>query len=210
MVEKVNHLTVTPLGALYATSNAEDSTIKKVLIKMLTMKNSFLLNNENLLELTEVNDIKLAEAILYQLQVKHYVQAESEEVSVPNFNISEELPTYLRLLSSTGRAVLTDQNGFLISQTGFDDENVEEVSALSSQFTSIYQSYRTAISDLFGESYSSVGLINNQGISRLGFVILNIADEIFTLTIGDTPFLNQRTFRDIVWLLAYRYAGTVA
>ncbi len=210
MAAKERHLTVTPLGALFATSNAEESTAKQVLVKMLTMQSSVLLNNENILELTGLNDIELAEAVLYQLQVKHYVQAEDEEVIVPDINISEELPTYLRLLSSTGRAVLTDRNGFLISHAGFDNAVVEEISAISSQFTNIYQSYRESLSGLFGDRYSTVGLINNQGISQVGFVILNIAGEIFTLTIGDTPFLNQRTFRDIVWLLAYRYAGTVA
>ena len=207
--KEAQYLTVTPRGALFATSTTEESKTKEVLMKLLNMKVSPKLTQESLLELTELHDEKLAEAVLYQLQVRHFVQAESEPVGVPDINIHKELPTLLRLLSSSGKTLLIDSNGFQISSTGFAPEDIEQLAVVSSEFSTIFSTYKHFLSQSLNKEYAATAVVNNQGISKLGFVMLDVSGVVFTLTIGDTPFLNQRTFRDIVWLLTYRYGNSV-
>ncbi len=209
-MEKQFYLTVTPLGALHAVKPTSFNQVtRSVLLMLLSFEESPLLSDELMLKLTgfDEKNLKLAQAIFYQLQTLHYVQSEFETVKMPSYKLETDLASILGLLSSMGKSLLTDEMGFAMGNSGFLDNQIDEIAATSTKLADVYLENDEIISSCIGHHHSSVGIMNYQGMNQLGVFVLDIGGSRFTLTILGVPFLNQKTFRDLVWVLVYRYGS---
>ncbi|ELV07673.1 hypothetical protein PE074_03615 [Wohlfahrtiimonas chitiniclastica] len=205
------YITVTAQGALYAVQKSTtNQAVRNVLLKLLSMKESPELSDDLICQLTgfAADKIKLAKAIFYQLEIMHFIQAETKVVSVPMINFENDLPSMLSMYSSLGKALLSDQLGFLLGNVGFPDEELNGIAAMSTRLAALYDdSYATVSNILGGHSHVGVGITNYQGMTQLGIYAMDVSGNQFTLTIAGIPFLNQKAFRDLIWVLVYRYGN---
>lgn len=205
------YITVTAQGALYAVQQTTtNQAVRNVLLKLLSMDVSPELSEEMICQLTgyESDQLKLAKAIFYQLEIMHFIQSESKTLSVPAINFEKDLPSMLSMFSSLDKALLSDQLGFLLGNTGFPEEELNQIAAMSTRLSSLYQDSYDVISKIVhGNSHVGVGITNYQGLTQLGIYAMDVSGNKFTLTIAGIPFLNQKAFRDLIWVLVYRYGN---
>lgn len=205
------YITVTAQGALYAVQQTtSNSAVRDVLLKLLAMSESPVLSDQLICDLTgfDEDNIKLAKAIFYQLEIMHFVQAETELVDVPLMKFEDDLPLMLSMFSSIGEALLSDHLGFLLGNAGFPDDELNQIAAMSTRLAGLYQDDHETISKIInGQSHVGVGITNYQGMTQLGIYAMDVSGNKFTLTIAGVPFLNQKAFRDLIWVLVYRYGN---
>ncbi|MGL4673668.1 MAG: hypothetical protein ACRCXK_02285 [Wohlfahrtiimonas sp.] len=205
------YITVTAQGALYAVQQTTtNQAVRNVLLKLLSLDTSPELSDDIICQLTgfETDQLKLAKAIFYQLEIMHFVQSEVKEVAVPLINFENDLPSLLSMFSSLDKALLSDQLGFLLGNVGFPEEELNQIAAMSTRLSSLYQdSYDTVSKIVNGHSHIGVGITNYQGMTQLGIYAMDVSGNKFTLTIAGIPFLNQKAFRDLIWVLVYRYGN---
>src|SRR5699024_7577098 len=141
------YITVTAQGALYAVQQTTtNQAVRNVLLKLLSLDKSPELSDDLICQLTgfETDQIKLAKAIFYQLEIMHFIQSETKEVAVPLINFENDVPSLLSMFSSLDKALLSDQLGFLLGNVGFPEEELNQIAAMSTRLSSLYQdSYDT-------------------------------------------------------------------
>lgn len=205
------YITITAQGALYAVQQTTTNlAVRNVLLKLFSMEKSPELSDELICELTGfgVDQLKLAKAIFYQLEIMHFIQAESKISTIPSINFEKDLPSLLSLFSSLDKALLSDQMGFLLGNVGFPEAELEQIAAMSTRLSTLYaDSYNTVSKIINGHSHIGVGITNYQGMTQLGIYSIDVSANKFTLTIAGIPFLNQKAFRDLIWVLVYRYGN---
>ena len=117
------------------------------------------------------------------------------------------LPALLPALSSEGRALLVDAQGFVAGATGFTPEAAEALAALSADLGILHERHRRHFPTSIGLPTSAWALVDGAGNSEVGFWPLHIGDEHFVLTILGIPRLHQQAFTDLIWVLMLRYGA---
>lgn len=211
MMTEKKYITVTAQGALYAVQQTKtNQAARSVLLKLMSLEQSPELSDDIICQLTGFGEdqIKLAKAIFYQLEIMHFIQSEIKESAVPRINFETDLPSMLSMFSSLDKALLSDQLGFLLGNVGFPENDLDQIVAMSTHLATVYQdSYETVSSIINGNSHIGVGITNYQGMTQLGIYAIDVLGNKFTLTIAGIPFLNQKAFRDLIWVLVYRYGN---
>lgn len=211
MMTEKKYITVTAQGALYAVQQTKtNQAARNVLLQLMSLDRSPELSDDMICELTGFKEeqIKLAKAVFFQLEIMHFIQAETRENFVPKINFETDLPSMLSLFSSLDKALLSDQLGFLLGNVGFPENDLDQIVAMSTHLATVYQdSYETVSSIINGNNHIGVGITNYQGMTQLGIYSIDVMGNKFTLTIAGIPFLNQKAFRDLIWVLVYRYGN---
>lgn len=211
MMTEKKYITVTAQGALYAVQQTKtNQAARNVLLKLMSLEKSPELSDAMICELTGFKEeqIKLAKAVFFQLEIMHFIQAEIKESTAPKINFETDLPLMLSLFSSLDKALLSDQLGFLLGNVGFPENDLDQIVAMSTHLATVYQdSYDTVSNIINGNNHIGVGITNYQGMTQLGIYSIDVMGNKFTLTIAGIPFLNQKAFRDLIWVLVYRYGN---
>lgn len=122
-------------------------------------------------------------------------------------SLEQVLPALLPALSSEGRALLVDAQGFVAGASGFAPEAAEALAALSADLGILHERHRRHFPTSIGLPTSAWALVDGAGNSEVGFWPLHIGDEHFVLTIVGIPRLHQQAFTDLIWVLMLRYGA---
>lgn len=200
------YLCPTPGGAYTAVLAPSDDPGRRVLLALMSGSESPLLTRESALAWSGIADENDALEIVYRLQSLALVQGESSARSAAPGALERLLPGLLARLSSNGRALLADSQGFYLAAAGFPHETAEQLSALSADLASLHRRHAALLQNNLGLSGSNWALVDAAGNSRVGVWPLHIGVERFALVIAGVPRLNQPAFVELVWALVRRYA----
>ena len=193
-----------PAGAYYCIASKDTEPAKQFLQQLMTFEASQHLDPESLDKLFANNDIN-HEDILYHIQQLKWLQGFDQVQKVPSGTIEDSMPDLLKQLSSDGKALLADNQGFYLASSGFTHEASEELSALSGDLSSLYVRHHGIIKGNLKIKSSAFALVDAAGYSQLGFWPLYIGDVIFMLVISGVPRFDQNAFVNLVWSLHKRY-----
>lgn len=197
------YLLPTPAGAYYATQTINKDNICQYLLFMLSQDVSPLFMQSHLSYLHHDEDVAMQ--MLYRLQQLGYVQALEYPIQAEQGPLEEVLPHLLKRLSSTGKAILADEQGFYLAAYGFAHESAEQLSALSANLYEVYQRHSRLLQNNIGVKSAAFGLTDVAGSSAIGFWPLFFKQTRFSLIVADVPFLNNKEFFKIINYLAIRY-----
>lgn len=201
------YLFPTPSGAYHAVADTSEDAARKVLRQLLLQPASPLLTEQSLSRLFATDDAEQALELAHRMQRVGWLQGEEQPRQVPDGTLLNMLPPLLAQLSTIGKALLADQQGFYLASHGFAHETSEELSALSADLANLYERHRGLLRHNIGLATGAWALVDAAGDSRLGCWPLYIGDQRFTLAIAGLPQLNQSVFTELVWALSVRYGG---
>ena len=156
-------------------------------------------------ELNQDEDKALS--LLERMQQLGWVQGLAEEKEVPKVDIEVFLPVQLKKLSQAGRALLADESGFLIAQTGFSDKTAAKLSALSADVFSMYERHEATLRETLSINKSAWAVVDAVGNSDIGFWPMWVGDQRFILVVKGVPLFNQDVLLDLIWALYVRYGN---
>lgn len=194
----------TPAGAYFAAQSDQQDGSARYLLQLLSEKNTPLFTEEHLTLLHQ--DKETAAQMLHRLQTMGYIQTLEQPIAADEGPLEEVLPPLLASLSSSGKAILADEQGFYLAMHGFVHENAEEISALSASLQETYQRHKGLLKNNLGVNSSAFGLIDAAGNNEIGFWPLFFARTRFSLIIADLPRFNCQEYVRIINYLAIRYS----
>lgn len=193
-----------PAGAYYCIASKAAEPAKQFLQQLLTLKQSIHLDQDNVKQLLG-DDNEQSQEILFHTQKLKWLQAFDKPRQIPEGTIEQALPDILRLLSSDGKVLLADDQGFFLAGSGFTHEAAEELSALSADLSALYSRHHGIIQGNLHINSSAFALVDAAGYSRLGFWPLYIGELVFVLVVSGVPRFDQEAFVNLIWLLHKRY-----
>ncbi len=195
----------TPAGAFYAASANSDEPARRLLLGILSER-SLPFADPNRLDLWSGMQNKESMELVHRLQELGWLTGREDALPAPEGTLEEVLPGMLEQVSTEGKALLADDQGFYLSSSGIPHETAEALSAVSANLSSLYDRHHRLFINNLGLRDQAWTLANAAGNSRLGFWPLHIGSQRFVLVIQGRPTLNQPAFRDLVWVLAIRYS----
>lgn len=202
-----NHFVLpTPAGAYYAVSHEVYDPIRAMLCALLRQETTPLLCQDSLEDWSGLTGSD-AQETLYLAQNQEWIEGFVEPRAIRPGSLEEVLPELLSCLSDSGKALLADDHGFYLSNTGFTHEAAVELSALSADIASLDARHSGLTHQNLRLASSAWALVDAAGNSQIGFWPLYIDDYRFVLILQGVPLLNQPAFTSLVWSLTSRYAG---
>jgi len=203
-LEQEKFLMPSPAGAYYCISDAADNTARGLLRQFLRQEKVALVTNQQV-ESWFTDEPELGLKTLHYLQNLGWLQTMEEGDQVSKAPLEDLLPELLEPLSSEGKALLTDSQGFCLSSTGFAHETAEEISALAADLVTLQDRHKGLLSNNLKMPSVNWGLLDAAGHSQLGFWPLHIGSEMFSLVIAGAPCLQHQNFLQLTWILHNRY-----
>ncbi len=200
---------VTPAGAYYAASGTEDEPARRLLFGILAEARTPLLSIELLCAWSGQDSPDDALALLHRMQVVGWLDAESQARDAPAAHLERDMPGLLAQLSDGQRALLADEQGFQLAQSGFSHEAGEQLAALAAELAALHARYRGLLRGNLRLNVGGLAAVDAAGHSQLGVWPLNIGAQSFVLIIAGLPRLNSVAFSDTVWGLTRRYSAAV-
>ena len=194
----------TPAGAFYSVASKETDPAKQFLQQLMIEDVTPVLNSDTLKQLLGT-EIEASEQVLFHIQNLKWLQGFEQARQAPEGTIEDVVPEILKPLSSDGKALLADDQGFYLSSAGFTHEASEELSALSGDLSSLYIRHQGIIKGNLNIKSSAFALVDAAGYSQLGFWPLYINDLMFVLVISGAPRFDQDAFVNLIWSLHKRY-----
>ncbi len=201
-------LHATPGGAYSAVSAAEENASRTLLRNLLGQQLTPPLTLETLTELSGSESEGEALELLKHLQSLSWVEGLESSRAVLDSPLEEVLPELLGSLSSSGKALLGDEQGFYLASSGFPHEVAEELSALSAELASLHARRSGLLVNNLGLGSSAWSVVDAAGHSKIGFWPLHIGKQRFVLVMEGIPYLNRPEFVELIWLLSRRYASS--
>ncbi len=201
------YLYPTPAGAFHAVSSAEDDHTRDFLRHILSFQSCPKAEINQLCEWLKVDDEQQALALLHQAQTMSWVHGLKEAKEIHDAGIGQEMATLIPQLSSVGKGLLVDDNGFSLARSGVDDPTAEALSALTADLLSVQDRHAKRMEKCLGVTTQAWGAIDAFGASRIGVWPLYVGDYRFSLVLLGVPQLNRQEFVALVWSLMKRYGG---
>jgi hypothetical protein len=200
------YLSVTPEGAYHCVSSPAKNPAQKLLKWILEQKRSPLLC-EQLFEQLAVDGLDVSETkeVLYHAQSLRWVEALEKQSAAHEGALEDILPDILPTLSSEGKVLLADAQGFYICACGFNHESAEQLSALSADLASTHERHASLLQQNLGLGFNAWGVIDAAGNSQIGFWPMFIGSHRFVLVVAGLPRLNQANLTKTISVLSVRY-----
>ncbi|MCG8426235.1 MAG: hypothetical protein MI754_02615 [Chromatiales bacterium] len=202
------YLLPTPAGAYYAVSGIDKNPSRELLKAILSYTESPLLSVDSIKEWIKSGDDSEAYELLYHAQSLGWLEGFEEPKIPPTDALENILPVLLPDLSSNGKALLADGQGFYVASAGFPHEAAEELSALSADVANLHERHGGLLNNNLGLNSGAWALVDTAGNSQIGFWPLFIGAQRFVLVISGTPRLNQPALTSLIWTLSIRYGST--
>lgn len=196
----------TPAGAYYSVSEGIENAPRRLLRHIMGLDVSPQLDIPTLQGWTGAKNPDEALDLLFHVQSLGWVEGFREQQQAPSGTLETVLPDLLDALSSNGKALLADEQGFYVASRGFAYETAEELSAVSADLASLYDRHRGLLGRNMGLETSAWALVDAAGNSRVGFWPLYVGKQRFVLVLGGVPRLNQPALTELIWALSKRYA----
>lgn len=194
---------LTAKGAHFATQTAQDDLDRKVLQSLLKRSNTPRLP-EFLRSIKKVESTSAFEHAI-SLFNSGYIIAKDLKKDIKNQSLEVSLPDVLSALSDIQHCAISDQEGFLLSYSGFQLAQAEQAALLAVEISGLQAKRQQNIQDLSGSNLSFISIIDDDGQSQLRFWPIYFNHQAFFLAIKGAPKLQQESFTQLVWLLGQRY-----
>ncbi len=201
-----SHLLPTPLGAYQTVCTPTMGPARQLLLALLVQEQTQVATPEMLQAWSGMDSPEAALELLFRLQDMGLVQGLESPQTAPSGPLQEVLPELIPQLSSSGKALVADNQGLYVATSGFTHEAAEELSALGADLSMLYARHQGLLQRNMGFRQQAWGLVDAAGNSAVGFWPMHIGDTEFMLILGDMPRLNQAAFLNVVWGLCCRYA----
>jgi hypothetical protein len=203
-IDQDSYLLPTPAGAYYSVQSGDNDNIANYLRYLLSQPNTPKFSNDDLVAFLDP-DIGTSVTLLHRMQSVGYIQGLSRPFQLPGGSLEDKLPPLLGNIVDSGKALLSDEQGFCISVSGFAHEIAEELAALSSVFHTTNKRYQRLLSTNLNISSGAWGVIDPGGNSKIGFWPLYFPRDTFMLILSGIPQLNTMEFTILISYLAKRY-----
>ncbi|MBV1915839.1 MAG: hypothetical protein KUG72_10665 [Pseudomonadales bacterium] len=204
-----SYLQVTSAGAYHCSSGARQDSAQKFIAFLLSCNKSPQLSDDLLTEHLH-EDLSTANTLIKHMYSLGWLELKDTQSIATMESLEDLLPQLLPSLSTEGKAMLSDTQGFYISSTGFPHETAEELAALSADLNSLQERHKNLVSGNLSLTTNNWSLVDAGGYSRLGFWPIHISNEIFTLIISGPPKLEHPNFLALTWALFVRYSSTMS
>jgi len=199
------YATVTPAGAFHAATGGLNDPARNLLVAFMRQPQTVKLDEEELARLCPPELSENPLELLYRMQHIGWIAGKKESRMAPELNMERDVPLLIGKLSSEGKALLADAQGFNLAEQGFVHETAEELSALAADVYTIYQRHQPLLRNNLRFNASGWGAINASGDSQIGFWPLVVSQQAFVLVLAGIPSLKDWEFADLVWWLIRRY-----
>lgn len=201
------YLLPTPAGALRATT-PRPGPDREVLRALLRAETTPVRSATGVAALDWRGDADGLAGLLTELVDQGLVEVSPRPYRLGDKKVELVLPTLLERLSARGRGLLADNEGFLVSSVGYDDEVAVNMAALVAEVVDFDRRWRHRLGP--GETGPlPVWWTNWPGADdRLGLFILSIGDVPFVLVVEGELQLRDPAFVWLVWSLSHRYDRT--
>ncbi len=199
------YLYPTPAGVFHAVSSAEDEPTRSLLRHILSFQSCPKAEVNTLCEWLGVDDEQQALGFLHQAQTMSWIHGLKEAKEIHESGIGQEMATLIPHLSSVGKGLLVDDNGFSLARSGVDDSTAEALAVLSADLLSVQDRHATRMAQCLGVTTQAWGAVDAYGSSRIGVWPLYIGEYRFSLVLLGVPQLNRQEFIALVWSLVKRY-----
>ena len=204
------YLFPTPAGAFYAVSERAEEPARRMLFALLQETSTRIATPAALADWAGAAGEGEALELLYRAQQLGWVQGEDEERRMRGATLESDAPALLGELSSEGCALLSDEQGFYISGSGFTHEAAEELALLAAELTQAVDRRAGVLRKNLGLAGAAWAAVDAAGNSQLGIWPLYIGKSRFCLTLLGTPRFNRAAFTELVWMLVNRYGSAAA
>tara|TARA_B110001454_G_scaffold18517_1_gene16973 strand:+ start:4096 stop:4716 length:621 start_codon:yes stop_codon:yes gene_type:complete len=197
------YIHLTHQGAHFATHAAQDDADRAVLLLLLKRSNT-----PRLAEfLRLLKSIKKSSSFEQALSLfsKGYLIAKDHADKLEDVSLEVSLPAVLANLSDHQHCAISDQEGFLLSYSGFELEQAEQAALLAVEISGLQAKRQQNIQDLSGSNLSFISIIDTDGQSQLRFWPMYFNKQAFFLAIKGEPLLQQESFTRLAWILGQRY-----
>ncbi|SIS96989.1 hypothetical protein [Neptunomonas antarctica] len=201
---KKRYLQVTPSGAYYATVNSQPDDARALLLQLMSSDIPIEFSLELFAELADLEK-ELAGVLFNRLIARRFLALMPEPIIPRQDSLEATLAEILLTLSSTGKVVLGDDQGFCLGSSGFDRDHADALAALAADIISLHQRHQLLLNkelELMGDSW---GLLDPVGNSMLGIWIIHIGSQLFAVVIHGQPNLNQHQYVELISALTSRY-----
>ena len=191
-------------GAYYATLSDEPDDSRALLLQLLHADASYPYSDQLIMDLTGENKA-VSQRLFQSLLERGLVELVPKPIVLVNQSIERTLPDLLPRLSSQGKVLLADDQGFCLGNVGYDESHAEQLAALSADILSLHQRHKHLLNrelDLLGESWA---IVDPLGQSQLGIWVFQLAQKRFVLILEGIPKLNDSAFVFLIGSLARRY-----
>lgn len=204
ILHKELYMAPTPAGAFYCYASPNQDPARRLLQRLLLLRETPRLSSARLSEWAGVSEGE-AHQLLYHLQSQSLVHGLEQPLTCPSGPLEEVLPNLLPALSSEGKSLLADDQGFYVASSGFPHESAEELAALSADLGVLHKRHIHLLANNLGYRANAWTLGDAAGNSQIGFWPLYIGHQRFSLVIEGIPHLNQQAFTELAWVLGVRY-----
>jgi hypothetical protein len=207
------YLRPTPLGAFRASTTRQPGPEVRFVRRLLREHRSPPLRPEVVARLAGgpgAGGAGPALALLSRLQDRAWVEGHERPAETETGALEDGLPRLLPPLSSRGRALLADRQGFCLASVGFDPDVATALSAFSADIAATTERHAHRLDRVTGPAgpdTGAVGLVDGFGNSELGFWPLFVGPQRFILAVAGLPRLNRPELVDLVARLSIRYGG---
>lgn len=201
------YLYPTPAGVFHAVSSAENEPIRNLLHRLLSFSACPKAELKLLCEWLAVEDESQALALLHQAQSMSWIHGIKEPKEINEEGIGQEIASLIPLLSSVGKGLLVDDNGFSLARSGIDENTTDALAALSADLLAVQDRHAKRMEQALGVTTQAWGAVDAYGSSRIGVWPLYIGRYRFSLVLLGVPQLNRQEFVALIWSLVKRYGA---
>ncbi|WP_233152937.1 hypothetical protein [Motiliproteus sp. MSK22-1] len=191
-------------GAYYATLSDEPDDARALLLQLLHADASYPYSDQLIMDLTGESQA-VSERLFQSLLDRGLVELVPKPIVLVNQSLERTLPDLLPRLSSQGKVILADDQGFCLGNVGYEEEHAEQLAALSADIMSLHLRHKHLLNqelNLMGESWA---LVDPLGQSQLGVWVFQFSKKRFVLLLEGIPKLNDSAFVYLIGALARRY-----
>lgn len=196
----------TPAGAYYATTTQHQDPGIRLMLQILRDGARAPLDETLLQAWSPEEKLEIMLERLYRLQRLEFICATEVPDTLDEERLETLLPQWLAHLSTSGTALLADDNGLCYASTGFTHETAEEISALGGDLISLSRRHARLLQNNLKLVSQAWALTTPDGQSELGFHPLLIGEQPFMLAIGGQPRLTADALVHLIEALVRRYA----
>ncbi len=201
---KTNYLALTPWGAYQYARGFLASAMAHAVAELLKHPSSPELDAGLLQALAGTASPNWGQSLQTLLASRLFTQV-SVPLHCPAGSMQELLPSLLARLSDRQTAMLVDDSGLCVAQSGFSAEAAQALPVLATKIMAALQHADQGFLELLGMPRGLPCLFDPETRSMVGFVDLAVEKAHFILLIQGRMQLRGDAFRDLVWILARRY-----
>lgn len=192
-------------GVYHLVCHPGTTSAAKLFSDILVQKETRIISAEDAQRIMEIDNDEVFVSEMQNIFSLGWLEEHDAPLQLPDDSLEELLPQLLAALSSTGHTLLSDNHGFPLFSSGFSQQDAEALSAMSAEFSTIYEKYRFIIQNNADSPTQAWGMMDAAGNSSMGIWPINIGYQGFNLLIQGVPKLDHPNFVILVWLLYSRY-----